>query len=226
MKKRIFVFIVLALGMALFFYFDLSQYLTLENLKSRREYLNNIFQENPVAMIFGFIGIYIFIGLLMLPGATFLSFCAGIIFGTSWGPLIVNIGSTLGATLAFLVARYLLRDFMEKSFADKIKPINDNLCTNAINCILFFRLVPLFPFFAVNIGLSLSKIKLRHFVLGTMLGTLPATIVYTNAGKNLASIEALSDVMSFRVLGTLSLLGILALFPIVYKAYKSGKIAC
>jgi uncharacterized membrane protein YdjX (TVP38/TMEM64 family) len=223
MKNKIFVLILIVLGMAVFYYFDLGQYFTLENLKSRREDLNHFFQENPVAMVFGFIGIYIFIGLLMLPGTTFLSFCAGIIFGSFWGTLVVNIGSTIGATLAFLVARYLLRDLMERWFAEKIKPINDNLCTNAIRCILFFRLVPLFPFFAVNIALSLTKVPLGKFVLGTMLGTLPATFVYTNAGRNLASINSFSEIMSVRVLGSLTLLGLLVLIPVIYKMLKKKK---
>lgn len=220
MKKRIFVLVSLVLGMAVFYYFDLSQYLTLDNLKSRREELHYLFQENPVEMVFGFIGIYIFIGLLMLPGATFLSFCAGIIFGTSWGTLVVNVGATLGAALAFFVARYLLRDFMEKSFADKIKPINDQLCDDGLRCILFLRLVPLFPYFLVNIGLALTQVPLKIFVIGTLLGKLPATLVYTNAGKNLASINSFSEIMSARVLWSLTMLGSLFLIPVIYKMVK------
>jgi len=224
--KFFFILTFLILGTGFIFYFDPGQYLNLENLKSSRDQLEIFYQNNKIVMVLGYITVYMMIGLFLLPGSTFLTLGAGVIFGPVLGVLVVNIGATLGATLAFLVARYLLRDLVEKNFGNKVKGINDHLCQNALNCILFFRLVPLFPFFAVNIGLSLSQVKLRYFVLGTMFGTLPATMVYVNAGRNLASIESFSDVMSFRVLGTLILLGVLVLIPVVYKTFKAGKNPC
>lgn len=135
--------------------------------------------------------------------------------------MVVNIGSTLGTTLVFLVSRYLLRDWTEKKLSKKIQSVNEHLCENSINCILFFRLVPLFPFFAVNIGLSLSKAPLKDFFFGTMFGTLSATFIYVNAGNNIASINSFSEIMSVRVLGSLAFLGILALIPVIYKQMKS-----
>lgn len=224
--KKLLILAVLIFGIGFFFYFDLGQHLNLENLKTSRDQLEIFYQNNKVVMIFGYIAVYMMIGLFLLPGSTFLTLGAGVIFGPVLGVFVVNIGATLGATLAFLVARYLLRDWVEKYFGNQVKGMNDRLCHDALNCILFFRLVPLFPFFAVNIGLSLSQVKLKYFVLGTMLGILPATAIYANAGSHLASIESFSDVMSFRVLGALTLLGVLALIPIVYKASKTGKNSC
>jgi uncharacterized membrane protein YdjX (TVP38/TMEM64 family) len=224
--KKLLILAVLIFGIGFFFYFDLGQHLNLENLKTSRDQLEIFYQNNKVVMIFGYIAVYMMIGLFLLPGSTFLTLGAGVIFGPVLGVFVVNIGATLGATLAFLVARYLLRDWVDKHFGNKVKGMNDHLCQNALNGILFFRLVTLFPFFAVNIGLSLSQVKLKYFVLGTMFGILPATAIYANAGSHLASIESFSDVMSFRVLGALTLLGVLALIPIVYKAAKTGKNSC
>lgn len=221
--KKIFILTVLILGIGLFFYSDSGQYLNLENLKSSRDQLEIFYQNNKMVMILGYIAVYMMIGLFLLPGSTFLTLGAGVIFEPVLGVLVVNIGGTMGAALAFLVARYLLRDWVDKYFGNRVKGINEHLCHDSLSCILFLRLVPLFPFFAVNIGLSLSQIKLKYFVLGTLLGKLPATIIYANAGRNLASIESYSDVMSFRVLGTLTLLGILALIPVIYKTIKVGK---
>lgn len=224
--KKLFILILLIFGISYIFYSDPAQYLNLENLKSSREQLDIFYQNNKMVMVLGYIAAYMIVGLFLLPGSTFLTLGAGVIFGPALGVVVVNIGATLGATLAFLVARYLLRDWVEKYFGNKVKGVNDHLSHQALNCILFFRLVPLFPFFAVNIGLSLSHVKLKHFVIGTMIGTLPATMIYANAGRNLASIESFSDVVSFRVLGALTLLGVLALIPVFYKIFKAGGKPC
>jgi uncharacterized membrane protein YdjX (TVP38/TMEM64 family) len=219
MKKLKFL-VLLLLAIALINYIDQRQYLTLENLKLNRDRLEVFYQANTLAMIGGYITAYIMIGLFLLPGATFLSFAAGLIFGPTLGVGIVVIGSTLGAALAFLVSRYLLRDWVEEKFAKKFRGINDNLCEKPLNSVLFFRLIPLFPFFAVNIGFALSQIPLKFFFWGTMFGKLPATYIYTNAGSNLATINSFAEIMSIKVLGSLSLLGVLALVPIIYKKMK------
>jgi len=202
------------------YYYNPAQYMTLENLKFNQHRLEEFYQANSIILIVSFIIFYILIGLFLLPGSTFLSFASGFIFGPGLGVVVVNIGSTLGATLAFLVSRYLLRDWVERKFGDKVRGVDEKLCEKPLNCILFFRLVPLFPFFAVNIGLSLSQVPLKHFFFGTMFGTLPATYVYTNAGNNLASINSFSEIMSPKTLGSLALLGALALVPVFYKRIK------
>jgi len=223
MKKKIVLLLVMVVAVALFFVFDLGQYLSLQSLKSNRDQLRAFYNANAVAMVAAFIGVYIVTVALSLPGATILTLCAGAIFGSVTGTLVVNVGATIGAMLAFLVARFLLRDWVEKKFGAKLKPFNDGFSKNAINYILFLRLVPLFPFFLVNLVSGLTKIRLPVYFFGTMFGILPGTFVYANAGSNLASINQLSDIASLEVLGAFALLGLFALIPTLYKFIKSRK---
>ena len=221
MKKKIVLLLVMVVAVALFFVFDLGQYLSLESLKSNRDQLRAFYDANAVTMVAAFIGVYIVTVALSLPGATILTLCAGAIFGSVTGTLVVNVGATIGATLAFLVARFLLRDWVEKKFGAKLKPFNDGFSKNAINYMLFLRLVPLFPFFLINLVSGLTQIRLSVYFFGTMFGILPGTFVYANAGSNLASINQLSDIASLEVLGAFALLGLFALIPTLYKFIKS-----
>lgn len=211
---------VLAVCVALFYYFDLGRYLSLESLKANRDALYSFNRQNPFTAILGFIGIYIVVVALSLPGATVLTLAGGAIFGSFEATLFVNIGATLGATLAFLAARVLLRDWVEKKFGDKLQPFIEGVSKNAVNFTLFLRLVPVFPFFLVNLALGLTQIPLRIYFFCTMLGILPGSFVYANAGSNLANINSLADVTSPGVLGALALLGLFALIPVVYKRIK------
>ena len=154
------------------------------------------------------------------PGAAILTLTGGAIFGPWMGSLAVNIGATIGATLAFLAVRFLLRDWAEKKFGDKLKPFNDGFSKNAVNYILFLRLVPLFPFFLINLVSGLTSVNLRVYFFGTMFGTIPGTFIYANAGSNLASINSIGDIVSTDVLGSLTLLGVFTLVPTVYKKVK------
>ena len=223
MKKKIILLSVIVIAVALFYVFDLGQYLSLESLKSNRDQLHMFYEANTVVMIAAFIGVYIVTVALSLPGATILTLCAGAIFGSVTGTLVVNVGATIGATLAFLVARFLLRDWVEKKFGAKLKPFNDGFSKNAINYMLFLRLVPLFPFFLINLASGLTQIRLPVYFFGTMFGILPGTFVFANAGSNLASINQLSDIASVEVLGAFALLGLFALIPTLYKLIKSKK---
>ena len=223
MKNKIILLSIIIIAVALFFVFDLGQYLSLESLKSNRDRLHTFYEANAVIMIAAFIGVYIVTVALSLPGATILTLCAGAIFGSVTGTLVVNVGATIGATLAFLVARFLLRDWVEKKFGEKLKPFNEGFSKNAINYMLFLRLVPLFPFFLINLVSGLTQIRLPVYFFGTMLGTLPGTFVYANAGSNLAKINQLSDIASPQVLGAFALLGLFALIPTLYTFIKSKK---
>ena len=223
MKKKLGLLALIGLAIALFYNFDLGQFLSLESLKANRERLDIIYQENALAMILGFVGVYFVVVALSLPGATILTLAGGAIFGSVTGMLIVNVGATLGAMAAFLVARFILRDWVEKKFGDKLQPINEGFSKNAINYILFLRLVPLFPFFLVNLVSGLSRVRLPVYFFGTMFGILPGSFVYANAGSNLARIDSLSDISSPGVLGALILLGVFALIPTLYNRYKNKK---
>lgn len=223
MKRKLPVLALFLFGIGLFYYFDLGQYLSLDSLKENKENLDQFYRENTVATIAGFIGVYIAVVALSLPGATILTLASGAIFGAVKGTLVVNVGATLGATLAFLVARFLLRDWVEEKYGGKIKSFNDGFSNNALNYILFLRLVPLFPFFLINLVSGLTRVKLPVYFFGTMFGILPGSFVYANAGSNLAGITSLSDIASPGVLGSFALLGLFALIPAIYKRIKGKK---
>ena len=171
-------------------------------------------------MVAIFIAIYIVQTALSLPGAAVLSLAAGAIFGALIGTLYVNIGATVGATLAFLVARYLFHDVIQNKFGPRLEKINRELETRGFNYLLFLRLVPLFPFFLINLGAGLTRIPLRTFFFGTMIGIIPGSFVFCNAGASLAAITSLKEVASPRVLGSFALLGLFALVPVLYQKFK------
>ena len=221
MNKKLILLTLVGVGIVLFYVFDLQQYLSLESLKSNREELDAVYQKNTTAVILGFIGIYFLVVALSLPGATILTLAGGAVFGPVSGMLIVNIGATLGATAAFLVARFVLRDWVEKKFGDKLEPFNKGFSKNAINYLLFLRLVPLFPFFLVNLVSGLTKVRLPVYFFGTMFGIMPGSFIYANAGSNLARINSISGIASVGVLGALGLLGVFALTPTFYYRYKN-----
>ena len=220
MNKKLILLALVGVGIALFYFFDLQQHLSLQSLKTNRDKLDMIYQENSLAIIFGFIGVYFLVVALSLPGATILTLTGGAIFGPVVGTLIVNIGATLGATVAFLVARLILREWVQKKFGDKLDPINKGLSENGISYMLFLRLVPLFPFFLVNLVSGLTEVRLLVYFLGTMFGIMPGSFVYANAGSNISRIDSISDISSPGVLGALILLGLFALIPVFYHRYK------
>ncbi len=210
----------LAVGAGLFFYFDLNQYLSLEGLKANRDRLLDYYEHNTVPMILGFIALYIVVVAVSLPGATILTLGGGAVFGSVMGTAVVNVGATIGATLAFLSARFLLKDWVEGKFGERLQPFNAGFSQNALNYILFLRLVPLFPFFLVNLLSGLTQVPLRIYFFGTMFGTLPGTFVYANAGSSLASINSLRDIASPEVLLSFALLGLFAIIPALYQRFK------
>jgi uncharacterized membrane protein YdjX (TVP38/TMEM64 family) len=219
-KKKLLIAAVVAALIALFFAFDLGRFLTLESLKTNRDALVTFYQKNRFAMAGAFIAIYISQTALSLPGAAVLSLAAGAIFGVVMGTLYVNIGATIGATLAFLVARYLFHDVIRIKFGPRLEKINRELETRGFNYLLFLRLVPVFPFFLINLGAGLTNMSLRTFVLGTMVGIIPGSLVFCNAGASLATITSLNEVASPRVLGSFALLGLFALVPVLYQKFK------
>jgi uncharacterized membrane protein YdjX (TVP38/TMEM64 family) len=209
----------------LFFYFDLQRFLTLESLKANRQTLLEYYAANKLFMVAGFMVLYIVQTALSLPGAAILSLAAGAIFGSIMGTVYANIAATLGATLAFLVTRYLLRDLVQNRFGGKLEGMNRELEQRGFAYLLFLRLVPLFPFFLINLAAGLTRLPLRTFFFATMLGIIPGGFVYVNAGASLAGIDSLSGIASPRVLGSFALLGLFALIPVLYNKFKSRKVA-
>lgn len=223
MNRKIILLTFVGVGIFLFYFFDLQCFLSLESLKKNRDRLDAIYQNNSLGVILAFIGVYFLVVALSLPGATVLTLAGGAIFGTVFGTLIVNIGATLGATVAFLFARLVFRDWVENKFSSKIETINKGFSDNAISYILFLRLVPLLPFFLVNLVSGVTQVRLIVYFFGTMLGIVPASFIYANAGSNLARIETISDIASLGVIGAFILLGLFSLIPVFYHRYKLGK---
>ena len=210
-----------ALAVGAFFYFDLKQYLSLEALKANRDSLLAYTEAHYTKSVVLFILLYCLQTAFSLPGAAIFTLAGGFLFGSFLGTLYTNIAATSGATLAFLAARYLLRDWVERKFGDRLGPIQEGFAKNAFSYLITLRLVPLFPFFLVNLVSGLTRVRLGTYVAATSIGIIPGSFVYANAGRQLGTINSLSEIASPRVLGAFALLGLLALVPIVYRKFAS-----
>jgi len=206
-----------AVGIGLFLYFDLGRFLSLESLKANRDHLLAFTEDNYTAAVGLFILLYIAVTGLSLPGATILTLAGGFVFGAVPATLYVNIGATTGATLAFLAARYVLRDWVEQKFGKWLEPLQQGFAKNAFNYLLTLRLIPLFPFFVVNLVSGLTRVNVGTYVAATALGIIPGSFVYAYAGRQLGTINSLKEIASPQVLGAFVLLGAFALAPILYK---------
>ena len=222
-RKKLLIFALGAALVFLFFWFDLQRFLTLEALKGNRQALAEFHAGHGFLMVAGFMAVYIVQTALSLPGAAILSLAAGAIFGAAMGTLYAVIAATIGATLAFLVTRYLLRDMVLARFGPKLEGLNRELEQRGLNYLLFLRLVPLFPFFLINLAAGLTRLPLRTFFIGTLVGIIPGGFVYCNAGASLATITSLRGIASPRVLGSFALLGFFALVPAIYSRMKPRK---
>ena len=205
--------VVLAIGflLAAAYWFDLHHYLTLENLKHYRATLIGLYHSHPLFTIAAYFTIYVLVTALSIPGAVVMTLAGAAIFGLWMGTVVVSFASTVGATLAFLVARFLLHDWVRERFGDKLQPIYSGIEREGAFYLFTLRLVPVFPFFLVNILMALTPIRLRTYYWVSQLGMLPGTIAYVNAGTQLAAIESPKDVLSPKVLISFAILGVLPL---------------
>ncbi|HEX6376711.1 MAG TPA: FAD-dependent oxidoreductase [Allosphingosinicella sp.] len=216
---RILLVLVIVLAIAGFFVFDLDAYLTLASLKARQAELAGFVDERPVVAVAAFFLLYVAVTALSLPGAAILTIAAGAIFGLWRGTLIVSFASTIGASLAFLSSRYLLRDWVKARFGARIAAIDRGIEQDGAFYLLSLRLIPAFPFFLVNLAMGLTAIGLVTFYLVSQTGMLLGTIIYVNAGTQLASIDSTSDILSPALIGSFVLLG---LFPLFAKRLIGG----
>lgn len=213
MSKKI-IFLVIGLLIAAFFLFDIQQYLTLSSIKESLTSFEAWRSQNPLLVSLGFFAGYIVITALSLPGAAVMTLAAGALFGLWWGVLIVSFASTIGATLAFLVARFLLKDWVQQRFGNRLKAINNGIEKEGGFYLFTLRLVPIFPFFIINLVMGLTPIKTWTFYWVSQIGMLAGTLVYVNAGTQIAQIDSLGSIMSFNLLASFALLGI---FPLIAK---------
>lgn len=209
--KRVSCIIVLVLAVALFFAFDCHELLTFERLKASQTEFAALFSEHSVQVVMGYLAVYIPCIALNLPGAAILGLAAGVMFGTGLGTIIVSFASTVGATLAFLISRYLLRDWVQATFGDRLESVDRGIANEGHFYLFSLRLIPVIPFCVINMVMGLTRIPLRTFLWVSMLGMLPGTFVFVNAGSQIASLDSVSGIISPSLLFSFALLGILPL---------------
>ena len=217
MKKLLLILLLALLALA-FFALDLNRYLTLEGLKGSLGQFEALRRDAPVGVALAFFVAYVVATALSLPGAVILTLGAGALFGFSLGTLIVSFASSIGATLAFLASRYVLRDAIQRRFGARLKVINEGMAKEGALYLFTLRLVPLFPFFLVNLLMGLTPIRTLSYYLVSQVGMLAGTLVYVNAGTQLAQINSLSGIVSPGLLLSFVLLGV---FPLLAKQFMT-----
>jgi uncharacterized membrane protein YdjX (TVP38/TMEM64 family) len=197
-----------------YFFFGLDSYLTLANLKASQADFQNYYQQHTLATLCIYLLVYILMAALSLPGAAILTLAGGALLGFGTGLIMVSFASSIGATCAFLVSRFLLRDSIQSKFGDRLLTINEGVHKDGAFYLFTLRLVPIFPFFVINLVMGLTPIRAWTFYWVSQLGMLPGTAVFVNAGTQLAQIETLSGILSPKILISFALLGV---FPILAK---------
>jgi len=223
MKKILIVLLIIGL-LVVYKVFNLSQYLSLPYLSASHEQFRLLYAERPMAVVFTYMAVYILVTSLSLPGAVPLTLIGGALFGFWLGTVVVSFASTIGATFACLVSRFLLREWVQKRFGDKLKAVNEGIDKEGKFYLFSLRLIPIFPFFVINLVMGLTKIPLFTFYWVSQIGMLPGTMVYVNAGKEIGEIDSLSGVLSPGLIFSFILLGS---FPLITKkllaAYRSKR---
>jgi pyruvate/2-oxoglutarate dehydrogenase complex dihydrolipoamide dehydrogenase (E3) component/uncharacterized membrane protein YdjX (TVP38/TMEM64 family) len=214
MKRKVLIVAAILLLVFAFFSLDLDRWLTLEGLKAGQAQFASWRAASPLLVTGGFFVAYVLVAALSLPGAAVMTLAAGALFGLVTGTVLVSFASSIGATLAFLASRYVLRDSVQRRFGDRLKAVNDGMARDGAFYLFTLRLVPIFPFFIVNLVMGLMPIRTRTFYWVSQLGMLAGTIVYVNAGTQLARIESLAGILSPGLLLSFALLGI---FPLLAK---------
>ncbi len=200
------------LGLSAIFAFDLDRYLSLAYFQQQQATFTALYAEQPLTVALGFFVIYALGAALSVPGVGFLALAAGAIFGLLWGVVLVSFASSVGATLAFLSARFVLRDLIEARFGKRLLHINRGIAKDGAFYLFSLRIIPVLPFFIINLAMGLTQIKTRTYYWVSQIGMLGATVVYVNVGTQLARIDTAQDIFSPTLLGSLLLLG---LFPLL-----------
>ncbi len=211
---KILVAVFFATALAAFFVFDLGNYLTLDALKQQQQGLSDFYDQHPWQTILIYLAVYVAATALSLPGATLLTLAGGALFGVLVGTVVISFASTIGATLAFLVSRFLLRDYVQQKFSDRLRGVNAGFAKDGAFYLLSLRLLPVVPFFVVNLLMGLTPMRAWRYYGVSQLGMFPATLIYVNAGTQLGQLQSLRDVASPGVIISLALLG---LFPLIAK---------
>ena len=203
---------------AVFKVLGLGQYFTLSYVKASQEYFASLYAGHRFMVIAAYMLIYILVTSLSLPGAAIMTLAGGALFGLLLGTVVVSFASTIGATLACFVSRFILRDWVQGKFGDKLKTVNEGIEKEGAFYLFTLRLIPVFPFWLINLVIGLTKMPLRTFYWVSQIGMLAGTIVYVNAGKELSKVDSLSGILSPGLILSFVLLG---LFPMATKKLLS-----
>ena len=217
--KKLFVLALLIIGAIAFFAFDLGRYFSLDYLKQSQQGFATLYHERPVPVLLAFVGIYLLVTALSLPGATILTLAAGAGFGLLVGTIVVSFASTIGATLAMLASRTVLRDSIEKRFGTRLAEVNKGIDREGAFYLFTLRLIPAIPFFMLNLVMGLTRIRVGTFFWVSQLGMLPGTLVYVYAGIEIARIDSLRSILSPGLIGAFVLLGV---FPLLTRKVLDG----
>ena len=218
MKTKIIIGLLFATLISAFFYFDGPNVINLDALKDQKERLDALYQSYPLTLAAVYFLIYVCVAAFALPAAAIITLAGGAIFGFSTGLILVSFASTIGATVAFLLTRFLFHEAVEAKFGDRLSAVNQGIDKEGALYVFGLRLVPLFPFFVVNSVLALTRLKPTTFYVASQIGMLPGTAVFVYAGTQLAQINELGDVLSPQLLLAFALIGV---FPIAAKFFMN-----
>ena len=196
LKIKFLFFFFLTVLIVLFFYFDLTQYMDPEFFIEKKQKFDFLYRDSPILFVLGFFIFYVFCATFSIPGAALLTLISGFLFDFFIGSLVASLGSTTGATFSFLISRFFLKDFVQKKFQSRLQTINKGFEKDGAFYLFSLRLIPIFPFFAVNLFMGVTPISIRQFFIASFLGMLPGTLVYVNAGSQLSNIKSLIDIFS------------------------------
>ncbi|NKB62026.1 MAG: TVP38/TMEM64 family protein [Gammaproteobacteria bacterium] len=213
-KGKIFILIGFLLLIGVLLYLGPEKYLNLEYMKSKLDSILTYKRTNPVTSATLFSAVYITITAASIPGAAILTLLAGAVFGFAFGSLIAITSATIGATIAFLIARYLFDDLVQQKMGDRIGKIRENFRREGALYLFSLRLVPVVPFFVINLVMGLTTIKTRTYMIASFVGMLPGTMVFINAGTQLSKLESIGGLVSPTILASFALL---AVFPYLAK---------
>lgn len=208
-RKPLLLLGLAAAAVAAWYVFDLGRFLSLEYLKARQQDFQAYYEAEPLRAVAAYFGLYVLVTAVSLPGAALLSLAGGALFGLWTGVLLISFASSIGATLAFLAARYVLRDWVRKRFRSQAEAIDANVARDGAFYLLSLRLVPLFPFFLTNVLVALTAIRTWTYYWVSQLGMLPGAVAYANAGTQLSSIDSLAGILSPAILASFAALGLL-----------------
>jgi dihydrolipoamide dehydrogenase len=218
-RIKLLVLAIIVVLVSAVFWLDLHQFITLENFQASQSTVDNWVAINPVLAALTFFILYIAITAVNIPGAAAMTLIGGALFGLVQGTVLVSFASTIGATLAFLLSRYLLRDYVEQHFASTVSRINKGIATDGPYYLFTLRLIPAFPFFVINMVMGITRLRVPTYFWVSQIGMLPATIVYVNAGTQIAQIDSLAGILSAELIGSFVLLGV---FPLLARKLLAG----